>query len=252
MGFPEKLKTEVRRRAHLACCICHDVGVEIHHIVPQSDGGSDDEDNAAPLCPSCHERYGANPTKRKLIRQARDLWFELCAERFASDRNGLERIHAALDGVATKKDIEGVLAAMNNLASPAAERSELADLPWGLTGRPITGDSVRTYMRWLYGDIAHCGPEYCARIVRDLNHLGYSDIGELHAVVGDTRGPFADFASEQRGRGMNLDQHTDHYFLKLFLALFDEGYCAIHYPGSSAQRAGADDEYVWRRPLSGR
>jgi hypothetical protein len=51
--------------------------VEIHHIIPQAEGGPDVEDNAAPLCASCHSAYGANPVKRRDIRDARDLWYEI-------------------------------------------------------------------------------------------------------------------------------------------------------------------------------
>jgi hypothetical protein len=40
----------------------------------------DELENAAPLCPSCHETYGANPTKRKFLREARDLWYEILCD----------------------------------------------------------------------------------------------------------------------------------------------------------------------------
>ena len=64
--------------------MCHDLVVHIHHIVPQAEGGSDTEDNAAPLCPSCHDKFGANPQKRKLIREMRDHWYEICEERYTA------------------------------------------------------------------------------------------------------------------------------------------------------------------------
>jgi 5-methylcytosine-specific restriction endonuclease McrA len=54
------------------------MGVEVHHIIPQEEGGSDREENAAPLCLSCHETYGASSQKREFIREARDLWYEIC------------------------------------------------------------------------------------------------------------------------------------------------------------------------------
>jgi HNH endonuclease len=107
--FSEATKLSVRRKGHLRCCLCHDIGVEIHHIVPQAEGGSDDEDNAAPLCPTCHEKYGANPTKRKFIREARDLWYEICEQRFADDPSRLDDIRRALENVATKEDLELLL-----------------------------------------------------------------------------------------------------------------------------------------------
>jgi len=58
--------------------MCQRPYVEIHHIVPQAEGGEDTEENAAPLCPWCHEMYGNDSTKRKYIRQARDAWYERC------------------------------------------------------------------------------------------------------------------------------------------------------------------------------
>jgi predicted Zn-ribbon and HTH transcriptional regulator len=106
MAFPEKLKQSVRRRAYFTCCLCQALGVEVHHIVPEAEGGADTEDNAAPLCPSCHETYGANPQKRKFIREARDFWYELCERRFASDPDRLEELGNMLKNVATKQDLE--------------------------------------------------------------------------------------------------------------------------------------------------
>jgi 5-methylcytosine-specific restriction endonuclease McrA len=53
MAFTETLKLTVKRKAHFSCCLCHSLGVEVHHIVPQAEGGPDTEDNAAPLCRRC-------------------------------------------------------------------------------------------------------------------------------------------------------------------------------------------------------
>jgi HNH endonuclease len=82
------------------------VGVDIHHILPQSEGGLDTEENAAPLCPSCHEVYGANPQKRKLIREARDLWYEICATQLAFGVSQLKDINDTLKNVVTKEDLQ--------------------------------------------------------------------------------------------------------------------------------------------------
>jgi hypothetical protein len=109
MAFTEALKLTVKRKAHFSCCLCHTLGVEIHHIVPQAEGGSDTEENAAPLCPSCHETYGANPQKRKFIREAREFWYELCEKRYASDVDRLERILTIIQETASKDDLSRVL-----------------------------------------------------------------------------------------------------------------------------------------------
>ena len=56
--------------------------------------------------PSCHETYGANPLKRKFIREARDLWFGLCEKRYASDASQLTAMAEALGKLVTKDDLK--------------------------------------------------------------------------------------------------------------------------------------------------
>jgi hypothetical protein len=85
MAFTEKIKEEVKKKAHYQCCICKNPFVDVHHITPQSDGGSDDFDNAAPLCGACHRQYGNNPDLKKTIIGMRDLWYEICETRYKND-----------------------------------------------------------------------------------------------------------------------------------------------------------------------
>ena len=94
-GFPESLKREIRNRANGRCCICGDIPVDIHHIVPTKDGGDDTETNAAPLCPSCHRKYGNNPDHRKMIREMRDAHYRKCGTRDIAGE--LAGIQAKLD-----------------------------------------------------------------------------------------------------------------------------------------------------------
>ncbi|MFL6207683.1 MAG: HNH endonuclease [Pyrinomonadaceae bacterium] len=115
MPFTESLKLKVKRRVHFACCLCHALGVEIHHIIPQNEGGPDTEENAAPLCPSCHETYGANPEKRKFIREARELWYEICEKRFASDPDKLDEIGKLIQTMASKEDLDKLVQKVENL-----------------------------------------------------------------------------------------------------------------------------------------
>ncbi len=82
MGFSEKIKLAVKKRAAFQCCICHQTGIEVHHIIRQEESGSDEIDNAAPLCPSCHTIYDANPERRKMIREMRDWWYEVCDAKY--------------------------------------------------------------------------------------------------------------------------------------------------------------------------
>jgi len=134
MPFIEELKLKVKKQSHFACCLCHAIGVEIHHIVPQSEGGEDSEGNAAPLCPSCHETYGANPQKRKFITEARDFWYEICSKRYASDPNILTEIANRLEQSVSKADfqsaIELITSLINRKEKPGSEDDSVSiELP---------------------------------------------------------------------------------------------------------------------------
>jgi len=83
MGFSEAQKKEVRQRAGYRCCWCQEVGdIEVHHIVPEKEGGTNDIDNAAPLCGRCHNTFGDNPSLRKQIRERRDWLYERVAKMY--------------------------------------------------------------------------------------------------------------------------------------------------------------------------
>lgn len=98
MTFSEQLKLEVKKLSHFKCCICWTFEfVDVHHIIPQSDGGEDTIDNAAPLCTRCHDAYGGNPDKRKWITQKRDFWYTYCKEKlYNEDINELQKIHETI------------------------------------------------------------------------------------------------------------------------------------------------------------
>lgn len=58
--------------------------MQLHHIIPEAQGGPDTTDNCIPLCLECHEEVGAynssHPIGRKFTSQElkghRDLWFD--------------------------------------------------------------------------------------------------------------------------------------------------------------------------------
>jgi rubrerythrin len=108
MPFSEKDKEEVLKKAGFRCCVCRShPATHVHHIIPQKDGGPDTEDNAAPLCPNCHDTYGGNPEKRKFITRNRNDWYEICEKPAPAD---IEQIQGMFDkfgkNLATKEDIQ--------------------------------------------------------------------------------------------------------------------------------------------------
>jgi hypothetical protein len=53
-GVRDKLLVEAGHR----CTICSEKAFELHHIIEQAEGGTDDEKNLIVLCPNCHQhRY---------------------------------------------------------------------------------------------------------------------------------------------------------------------------------------------------
>ena len=102
MAFPENIKLEAKRRAHYQCVICRQLGafVEVHHIIPESENGPDTVENAAPLCPLCHDTYGGNQDKRKWIRENRDFWWEFCEKKNLNP--ALEELNKKVEAVQTQ------------------------------------------------------------------------------------------------------------------------------------------------------
>jgi hypothetical protein len=124
MAFTEVLKIKIRKRAHFMCCVCKAIGIEVHHIIPQEENGPDMEDNAAPLCPTCHETYGANPQKRKFIREARDHWYEICDKRFNSDPKLLEEIKQLISNAISREDLHAFKKEVISLLQPPPKKLE--------------------------------------------------------------------------------------------------------------------------------
>jgi len=61
VGFSKAIREQVLVDAARHCSVCHRfkaIGVEVHHIMPRSEGGLDTEDNAIALCLDCHLAAG--------------------------------------------------------------------------------------------------------------------------------------------------------------------------------------------------
>jgi 5-methylcytosine-specific restriction endonuclease McrA len=86
MPFPDQIRIEVRKKSAFRCCRCHEIGIDVHHIIPQCEGGSDDIENAAPLCQNCHDRFGDSAQKRKEIAQMRDWWYSVVEEKYGTGK----------------------------------------------------------------------------------------------------------------------------------------------------------------------
>lgn len=88
MPFPDQVREKTLVAAARYCCVCHrfkGVKVEVHHIVPESRGGTNDLENAIALCLDCHTDAGhynpAHPRGSKYspseLRRHRDQWYAM-------------------------------------------------------------------------------------------------------------------------------------------------------------------------------
>lgn len=89
MAFDESEVAQLLARCHRRCCICHKfcgVKMEVHHIQWKSKDGSDDIENAIPLCFECHAEVnhynpqhpkGRKFTEEELLEHRRQ-WLEVC------------------------------------------------------------------------------------------------------------------------------------------------------------------------------
>ena len=91
MGFDKNVREDALVASARCCCICHEfkgIKVEVHHIIPREQGGTDDYGNAIPLCFDCHADAGhyhaKHPKGSKYapseLRKHRDVWFKIVAE----------------------------------------------------------------------------------------------------------------------------------------------------------------------------
>lgn len=91
MPFSPKVQEDALVACGRFCCICHRFAgtkIEIHHIIQRADGGSDDFDNAIPLCLDCHADMGKTDARhpgRKAytpseLKRHRDNWYKRMAD----------------------------------------------------------------------------------------------------------------------------------------------------------------------------
>ena len=91
MAFRSDEAQDLLARRHRRCCICHrfcGVKMELDHIDPKGDGGSDDIENAIPVCFECHAEIHLynedHPRGRKFrpaeLRRHKEEWLQICRE----------------------------------------------------------------------------------------------------------------------------------------------------------------------------
>jgi hypothetical protein len=102
----DEISTKVLVDCGRCCCLCRrfkPIRLQVHHIVPRSEGGQDAFDNAIALCPTCHSDVHTKApfTRRfteKELKTHRDNVYRLVAEGKlpAGDESELEEMPLAV------------------------------------------------------------------------------------------------------------------------------------------------------------
>jgi HNH endonuclease len=91
MPFSQSVANKALVACGRCCCICHKfcaTRIELHHIMPEAQGGPNTFENCIPLCFDCHEEVGSynpsHPKGRKFTEKElkihRDHWYaKVCA-----------------------------------------------------------------------------------------------------------------------------------------------------------------------------
>ena len=118
MAFEEPVREQAKRRGNYRCSTCQRHHVHVQYLAPPSAGGTEEIENAIPLCAFCHHRHGDDPGLRERLREMRDAWWVRC-ERIREE-SGLIELNQALDRLRADYFSE---------ATPGADRvGELRDL----------------------------------------------------------------------------------------------------------------------------
>ena len=196
MAFPESVKIEVRHKAAFRCCRCQAIGVEIHHILPQAEGGQDTIDNAAPLCASCHADFGGNPLKRKELRDMRAWWYQRVMSSIFGSNPQFQALEEKLDALvlkhaASESSLDEIKAVLLNyvglridqveISNVKAVVSSVANTKWG--DDPITAEQVEVLRELLDGEFSDSALEgFLIVSPRFVDEFGAPGTRELQGI----------------------------------------------------------------------
>lgn len=146
MGFSSDIKIRARIAAASCCCVCHKrkgSKIEIHHIIPEADGGPNTYENAIPLCFDCHcdaghynprHPKGTKYSPKELI-LARDDWYLKVSEnKIEGSYNSSNIIKEFIGGERNKENfvytLHHILDLSVDLLSRYLHNSNITDYSW--------------------------------------------------------------------------------------------------------------------------
>ncbi|MFA7420741.1 MAG: HNH endonuclease [Melioribacteraceae bacterium] len=109
MSFSKEISEMALLLSGRCCCICHKFcgnKIELHHIIPESEGGQDTFENCIPLCFDCHAEVGnyndKHPKGKKYstseLKKHRDAWYSNVKSLNSSETNPSSTINQSVSG----------------------------------------------------------------------------------------------------------------------------------------------------------
>lgn len=167
MPFPEKIKEEVKYRSRNCCVICKKFfrPCEVHHILPESENGSNTLDNAVLLCRNHHDEFGHKPKFVDYIIKERKNWYEYC-DRYMHDvkiiNERFEKIEKTVSDLGKQKPttidvtkdmlVKGIDTLINDLQNAKkilkkkeVTPSDISIASLYLSGQSVDADSLGSY-----------------------------------------------------------------------------------------------------------
>ena len=153
MAFSRECKTEALLLSARRCCVCRrfrGVGVQVHHIVSESNGGSNTLDNAIVLCLDCHMAAGhynpQHPIGIKFspeeLKSHRDSWYEKVQS------SGMRPLETEFEGLYSRH-----LLCVDRKAANECLDGDGAALPFLLDS--VYDSPAARFMRWVIADEAY-------------------------------------------------------------------------------------------------
>ena len=168
MAVPDEAAREVLVKCGRCCCLCRrflPIRLQVHHIVPPGEGGTDEVDNLIALCMTCHTDVHTNtPFTRRFsaeeLKMHRERLYELVADgKLPSATTRGDLLEMLPDGIPTGFSELTLEHSIPSLTSPAIKVLTAAAFADGIV--IMAGNGVQAGKRKLVqrGD-ARCYAEY--------------------------------------------------------------------------------------------
>lgn len=76
--IPKKIKDFILIASKHQCSICQANTIDVHHIIPVEDGGTNDLENLMVVCPNHHRQYHQGKFTEEQMRTYRTQWLQKC------------------------------------------------------------------------------------------------------------------------------------------------------------------------------